>query len=238
MDPTAAPGDLTVWLAGSTGSVALVSILIGFGMRTRRGETAAWLALPWLVAPPLLLISAAAVAMPVYTQRYVAYCLPALALAVGVGLAGFARAPRVIALLLLAGLGLPTQLAQRQPDGHGDDIRAAATVLAQYERPGDGVLYDCPSCHYPDMPREFEFAYPSAFGPLDDLALAQSPNASGTLRGVETDQATLVRRLDAMSRVWLVEVDGNAEPASLAASDLHLIKVYPADNIEVALYGR
>ena len=170
-DPTA-PGDLTVWLAGSTGSLALVSVLIGLGLRSRTGVATAWLALPWLVAPPVLLLAAAEVAMPVYLERYVTYCLPALALPVGVGLAGISLAPRLIALLLMAALGLPTQSAQRQPGGHGDDIRAAADILAGSERPGDGVLYDCPTCHYPDMPREFAFGYPAAFDRLDDVALA------------------------------------------------------------------
>lgn len=233
-----APGDLTVWLAGSTGTVVLVSVLIGLGLSARSGARTAWLALPWLIAPPVLLISAAEVAMPVYVDRYVAYCLPALALAVGVGLAGIARAPRVIALLLIAGLGLPTQLAQRQVDGHGDDIRAAADVLAAHEHPGDGVLYDCPTCHYPDMPREFASAYPAAFAPLDDLALAQSPSASATLRGTETDPATLMQRLYDVGRVWLVETGGASAPAPLAAAGLHLAAVYPAGDITVALYQR
>jgi mannosyltransferase len=234
----AAPGDLTVWLAGSTGSVVLVSVLIGLGLRSRTGTATAWLALPWLIAPPVLLLAAAEVAMPVFAERYVAYCLPALALPVGVGLAGIALAPRVIALLLIAGLGLPTQLAQRQVGGHGDDIRAAADVLAAREHPGDGVLYDCPNCHYPDLPRQFAFGYPAAFGPLDDLALAQSPSASGTLRGTETDQATLGRRLDGVGRVWLVDLFRKSVPFPLADSGLHLAAVYPAGDITVALYER
>jgi mannosyltransferase len=227
-----------VWLAGSTGSVVLVSVLIGLGLRSRSGVATAWLALPWLVAPPVLLLSAAEVVEPVYVQRYVACCLPALALPVGVGLAGIALAPRVIALLLIAGLGLPTQLAQRQVDGHGSDMRVAADILAARERPGDGVLYDCPTCHYRDMPREFEFGYPAAFDPLDDLALARSPGASGTLRGTESDQATLDRRLDGVSRVWLVETGGNSVPAPLADSGLHRAAVYPAGDITVTLYAR
>lgn len=236
-DATAA-GDLTVWLAGSATSVVLMSVLIGLGLRSRTGAATAWLALPWLVAPPVLLLSAAGIAMPVYVQRYVAYCLPALALPVGVGLAGITLAARAIALLLIAVLGLPTQLAQRQAGGHGDDIRVAADIVASRERPGDGVLYDCPTCHYPDMPREFAFGYPAAFGPLDDLALAQSPGASGTLRGIETDQATLSARLDDVSRVWLVETGGNSMPAPLVDSGLHLTAVYPAGDIAVVLYQR
>ncbi|WP_328609126.1 hypothetical protein OG943_08385 [Amycolatopsis sp. NBC_00345] len=111
-------------------------------------------------------------------------------------------------------------------------------MLAQYERPGDGVLYDCLNCHYPDMPREFAFAYPAAFDPLDDLALAESPSASGTLRGTRTDPATLARRLDGVSRVWLIETGGKRLPGPLAGRGLHLARVYPADNITVALYER
>jgi mannosyltransferase len=231
-------GDFTVWVAGSTGSVALMGVLIGLGLRSQTGTQASWLALPWLLAPPALLLTVTEVATPVYLQRYVAYCLPALALAVGVGLAGIAVAPRVIALLLIAGCGLPTQLAERQVDGHADDIRAAANIIAAHERPHDGVLYDCPTCYYPDSPREFSFGYPAAFGPLDDLALSQSPSASGTLRGTETDQATLRRRLDHVSRVWLVETGGNSVPGSLAENGLHLAATYPAGDIDIALYQR
>jgi mannosyltransferase len=229
-----APADLTSWLAGSTGSVVLVSVLIGLGLRARSSAAIAWLTLPWLLAPPVLLLSAAEIAIPVYVQRYVTYCLPALALPVGVGLAAITVAPRVIAVLLIAGLGLPTQLAQREVGGHGDTIRVAADILAAHEHPGDGVIYDCPSCHYPDMPREFAFGYPAAFGPLDDLALAASPSASGTLRGAEVDRATLSGRLDAVDRVWLVETGGTTVPAALTG--MHKIAMYPAGDIIVALY--
>ncbi|HEY2098714.1 MAG TPA: glycosyltransferase family 39 protein [Pseudonocardia sp.] len=231
-----APGDLAVWLAGSIGSLVLVSVLIGLGLRSRAGSATAWLALPWLIAPPVLLLTAASVALPVYVPRYVAYCLAALALPVGVGLAGITLAPRVIALVLIAVLGLPAQFAQRQPDGHGDNARAVAAVLAQHAQPGDGVLYHCLNCHYPDMPREFAFAYPAAFAPLDDLALAESPSASGTLRGTTTDQATLDRRIEGACRVWLIETGGKNLPGPLAGRGLHLAAVYPADNVTVALY--
>jgi mannosyltransferase len=319
---TDAPGDLTVWLAGSTGAVVLVSVLIGFGLRARpslrisvvpaspwtgaasagsrigpvsagswtsralvrlriaaallrprtsappawlaqsrnaqswnartwnaqarnaqtrnvrSGNALPWLALPWLVAPPVLLLAAAELAIPVYTQRYVAFCLPALALPVGVGLAGITLAPRVLALLLIATLGLPTQLAQRQPDGHGDDIRAAADILTAHEHPGDGVLYHCWSCHFPDTPREFAFAYPAAFAPLDDLALARSPSASNTLRGTEIDQPTLARRVADANRVWLIETGGSNEPPTVAESGMHQSAVYRAGDITVTLYER
>ncbi len=233
-----APGDFVVWLAGSTGSAVLASVLVGLGLRSRTSGTATWLALPWLIVPPVLLLAAAKLAVPVYVPRYLAFCLPALALPVGIALAGIAVAPRAIALLLIAGLGLPTQIAQRRENGHGDDIRTAATVIATHSRPGDGVLYHCPSCHYPNTPREFAYGYPDAFGPLDDLALAQSPTASATLRGIDTDAPTLTRRLGDANRLWLVEMGGTGAPEPLAASGLRLAATYSAGDITVALYGR
>jgi hypothetical protein len=83
-----------------------------------------------------------------------------------------------------------------------------------------------------------ELFYPSAFGPLDDLALTALPGASGTLRGTETDQATLGRRLDGVSRVWLVETGGTSVPIPLADSGLRLAAVYAAGDVAVALYER
>lgn len=254
-----APGDLALWMTGSVGAVAVLSLLIGLGLHSRAGTSSGWLVLPWLLAPPLLLMVVSWVAMPVYTQRYVVYCLPALALAAGLGLTritltpraiglipGAIRlaprairlAPQVIVLVLIAGFGLPSQFAERQPAGHGDDIRGAADVLARHAHPGDGVLYDCPTCHYPDMPREFASAYPAAFSWLDDLALAESPVASGTLRGVDISQATLARRLDRARRVWLVEMLGTSVPAPLAGSGLHRVASYRAGDITVSLYER
>ena len=62
------------------------------------------IALPWLVVPPLLLIGGSFI-KPVYVERYVEFCLPALAILVGAGLVGLIR--------LAAGqrLGPPVRLA-------------------------------------------------------------------------------------------------------------------------------
>lgn len=92
-----------MWLAGSVGSLVPVIVIV-LAVRARTGTETAWLALPWLLIPPALLM--------------------------------------------------------------------AATVLTRHERPGDGVLYECPACKIPDVPQEFAYAYPAAFRPLDDLALA------------------------------------------------------------------
>ena len=48
------------------------------------------IALPWLVVPPFLLIGGSFI-KPVYVERYVEFCLPALAILVGAGLVGLVR---------------------------------------------------------------------------------------------------------------------------------------------------
>jgi hypothetical protein len=45
-----------------------------------------WLALPWLVLPPAMLLAASEI-MPVYNFRYLVFCLPATAVLAGAGLA-------------------------------------------------------------------------------------------------------------------------------------------------------
>jgi mannosyltransferase len=227
-------GELAVWLAGSALSAVLASVLIGLYLGRRPGRhTLAWLAVPWLALPPLMLIFGSEL-KPVYVQRYLAFCLPALALLIGAGLATVAIAPRVVGLVLVVVLGLPAQNEIRQVGGHGDDIRDAATILAHEARPGDGVLFNCPSCHYPDMPREFAFAYPRVFGPLADVTMAASPSASNTLRGTELERP----RLDGVPRVWVLDVDGSAEPDALRGSGLRLVGEWHAGNITVEDYAR
>jgi len=44
------------------------------------------LALPWLLLPPVVLLTVS-VAHPIYTYRYIAFCIPAIALLAGTALA-------------------------------------------------------------------------------------------------------------------------------------------------------
>ncbi len=231
---TDAAGDLASWLAGSVVSVGLAGVLIGLFLGRRfRQHMLAWLAVPWLLLPPIVLLLGSEL-KPVYVPRYLACCLPAPALLVGAGLASITLAPRALGVVLLATLGLPTQSAIRQAGGHGDDIRDAAAIVRGLALPGDGVLFNCPSCHYPDMPREFAFADPQTFAPLVDVTMAESPAASNTLHGTDLSHARLV----GVSRVWVIDVDGAAEPTALRGSGLHLVAERQAGNIVIEDWAR
>ena len=54
------------------------------------GRALTWLAVPWLAVPPAMLLAASQI-KPVYNFRYLVFCLPAMALLAGAGLAVLAR---------------------------------------------------------------------------------------------------------------------------------------------------
>ncbi|MHB1873887.1 MAG: glycosyltransferase family 39 protein, partial [Streptosporangiaceae bacterium] len=77
--------------AGATLAVPVIvvlgwlGLLAGRGLRRGAGLSLAVVSLPWLVLPPVVLI-AASFAHPVYVERYVVFCLPALSLLAAAGL--------------------------------------------------------------------------------------------------------------------------------------------------------
>ena len=70
--------------------LALAAIVAACLADNWRPLNPAAIALPWLVVPPFLLIAGSYI-KPVYVERYVEFCLPALAILVGAGLVGLVR---------------------------------------------------------------------------------------------------------------------------------------------------
>ena len=212
----------------------------------RPGRDVAWLAGPWLVLPPLLLI-AASEARPVYNGRYVTFCLPAVALLAGTGLAGTGLAGTGLAgtglaalrwpgpaagLGLLAALCLPLQLADRTP---GSPIQAAGNYLAAHERPGDVIIY--PGAFVPP----WSLAWPDGFSRLRDLSLAETPAAAGQLYGTAVTRPVLIRRERGADRIWVVQMGrGHPDPASYLAPGLRLAQRWAPGRryLRIRLYVR
>jgi mannosyltransferase len=105
----------------------------------------------------------------------------------------------VAGLALLGAAGLPAQIADRGPGGHGTDIRLAARIVASHERPGDAVLYQ------PPWWRQIAAAYPYGFARLRDISLAKTPEQAGDFTGVQLPLRQVRSRLSGVRRVWLVE---------------------------------
>ena len=128
-------------------AIVAIAVLVsaGVGQQPARpappGGRPAWpaglvrLALPWLLLPPAILLTAS-VAHPVYTFRYIVYCIPAAALLIGAALAALGRYAGPVALVVIVLAGLHSQLAERRPDGHDVNIRYADHLVARHERPG------------------------------------------------------------------------------------------------------
>ena len=137
-------------------------------------------------------------------ERYVEFCLPALAILVGAGLVGLIRLaasqrltrsgltwlPPAVAALVIAGLAvmlIGPQGAIRQTAARPDDLRLASAIVAANEQPGDVVFYIPVNMHV------LGTGYPAPFLRLRDIALAKSPIASATLTGTEITSPALLK---------------------------------------------
>jgi len=212
-------------------------------------------ALPWLVAPPVILL-ATSFAHPVYDERYVEFCLPALAILTAAGLVwlgrlaaatplsriGAAWLPPAVAAAGLAALLAAPQQAIRRPSAKPGNLREAAAIVAAHERPGDVVFY------MPLDARILGQGYPAPFRKLRDLAEAKSPLASATLNGTQVSPAVLRQRFTGVRRAWFVtgQADGQfPEPSSALGrekmaliSGMRIARRWTAGEMMLTLYAR
>ncbi|MFF4602580.1 glycosyltransferase family 39 protein [Streptomyces sp. NPDC001339] len=165
-------------------------------------------ALP-LCAVPQIGLAIVSLVKPLYITRYVLFAYIGLALLIGVLLATIASRikthPRVLlpattalALLVL----LPTELRLRTVDSRVDDVLAAAAIVGHTHPAADGVLY------IPAARRDTALVSPHQFAGLRDLALAQSPVESGTLKGIEAGPRDIERAVLSAQRIVLVTDPG------------------------------
>jgi mannosyltransferase len=191
----------------TTVTIAVVAVALVLATeRAREQRRAAWpgrlalVSLPWLLAPPLVLLAASTV-QPIYTSRYILICIPALAIIGGAAVASYGRAAGVFALGAVLVAGAPTQMQQRAYDGHYDNIKALDHIVAANSRPGDRVLYINPNAE------SFGAAYSYGLGTLPNIAQAKAAIPSGTLAGTMAPVRTIRNRLGRAKRVWVVEIN-------------------------------
>ncbi|WP_239084453.1 hypothetical protein [Streptomyces sp. SID10692] len=173
--------------------------------------------LPLLAVPQLGLIGLSLV-KPLFVDRYILFSLLGLALLIGalIGRAvdEVARRSRpaarcvlpVLVAVALVAL-LPQSLAKRSPASRVDDVLAAAERTRQLKHDGDGVLF------IPAARRDTWLVTPDAFTGTRDIALAETPEKSGTLKGVEASPARVRAAMLAQRRILLVtDATGVARP--------------------------
>lgn len=128
--------------------LALAGAALGLGDRAARGPTLCLLL--WLVVPVLVLF-AISLRVPLFTERYLIWTVPAWCLLMGMGLERVATAargvfPRVLAAALLAAV-LVLDLAPLWTQVHvpiKSDFRSVAAYLGDRWEPGDLVLFQMP----------------------------------------------------------------------------------------------
>ncbi|MFZ4274241.1 glycosyltransferase family 39 protein [Streptomyces arboris] len=184
--------------------------------RARRLSAAA-VGLPLLAAPQLGLVGLSLI-QPLFLDRYVLFSLLGLALLIGVAIGAAVEAvarrrPRaapwvlpVVMAVAVAAL-LPQALAKRSPASRVDDVLTAAGEIRRMKKPGDAVLF------IPAARRDTRLVSPDAFAGLRDIALARSPEESGTLKGTEARPDRIRAAMLAQRRILLVtDAPGVARP--------------------------
>ncbi|MFE7057079.1 hypothetical protein ACFVAO_17925 [Streptomyces californicus] len=173
--------------------------------------------LPLLAVPQLGLIGLSLV-KPLFVDRYILFSLLGLALLIGALIgravdevarrsrpAAHCVLPVLVAVALVA--LLPQSLAKRSPASRVDDVLAAAERTRQLKHDGDGVLF------IPAARRDTWLVTPDAFTGTRDIALAETPEESGTLKGVEASPARVRAAMLAQRRILLVtDATGVARP--------------------------
>jgi mannosyltransferase len=174
----------------------------------------AWLAWPWLLLPPLVLLAVSFV-QPVFDTRYVTFCVPAVALLAGAGLAALRRWARAGALALVVAFVVPTQLGLRVPVAVGD-TQIVGQFLSTHERPGDAIVF--PQGSIPP----WNLVYPEGFPQLRDLSLEQTPAQAGHLFGTTAPVPVVLRRERGVSRIWIIPMSNSKNPARYLAPGFRL----------------
>jgi mannosyltransferase len=238
--PGAAAALATGRLVGSAALLLAAAVLTGIGLvyaalGHRLG--ADWpvrlpaLCLPWLAGPPAILFVMSQL-QPAYTFRYIVFCVPAAALLIGTGLAAAGRVTGAAGLVLIVLLALPAQLGERGPAGHADDIRRLDQIVAQYQRPGDAVLYPQPGS------ASFADAYPYGLARLHDVMLGESAARSDTIAGTDAPAPVVRSRLTGVRRVWVTEsnVSSPGRPAQLRGLPFRLVHQWRVSVFWLSLY--
>ena len=235
----------TFLTADSVISAVLFAILATLGIACPTGQDCppahrarllAWLCVPWLMLPPAILFAASQWQIHLYGSSYLLFLLPAVALLAGAGLAALPAPGQVAALGLIVILALPTQVAIRGQDGHGDDLRGAAQFLARHARSTDAVIYGG-GLQSAAVEPDWALAYPYGFTRPRNIGLAASPAAADDLFGRGVSVPVLETRLRAADRVWVVEL-GHDVPGTptVPASQFRLVGTWRIADVWLRLY--
>lgn len=164
----------------------------------------------WAVLPAAVLFVAGHYTS-VWLPRYLLFTLPAWVLLAAVTLD---RIPLVRGLLVVAAValvGIPAQATLRAQAGHDQDTRGMATIIANNEQPGDGIVYGTDDPGGGWVGRDTVAHYLAAGSRPKDLMLTQAQRTNGKVLAVECPDATKCLPTK-VSRVWVVRLGAVSDP--------------------------
>ena len=211
---------------------ALFAAFIVLWLRARRRHTASPFPLrPADATPPLWLVASAVafvpptilllvnIVSPVYTNRYLSMCAPAIALLIGYLISRIPRSFGVAALLVLTIAALPSYTFQRTVYAkNNSDWVPVSEYIRTHAQPGDAVVFD-ETTRPSQRLRLALHTYPQAFAGLVDPTL-NVPYTRNTWWWDSTYKVhTVASRFDGIDRVWVLEHQLPGEPAGTYALD-------------------
>lgn len=226
-------------------TVVVVAAAVAYRLARGRSLGGIWpgrlvaLCLPWLVLPPVILLTAS-LAHPVYTFRYIVFCIPAAALLIGPAMVALGRYAGPAALIVLLVIGLPTQAFQRSAVGHGINIRRVDRIVARNREPGDALL-NVSSRRGADKgtgEHTMEAAYLYGLARLRDISTGQSPEQSGTLGGTYAPTQVIQARAATARRIWVVEWTSPRPVVLLDGLGFRLVRRWDIQGLWLRLYVR
>lgn len=207
--PPATMQSLTQFPQELVGVTALGLLFIGlslFSLPLRRPAApyTAWATLP------LLALFAVGHVAPLFLPRYLLFTLPAWALLAASALGRTRLIWTIVVIVGVAGLAVAPHLEIRSSDGHGEDTRQLAALIAGQEQQGDGVVYGQADVGGQWVGRDTVAHYvPPARRPKDVL-MVRPQRTNGQFAAQEcADVATCVNNT---KRIWVVRLGYQHDP--------------------------
>jgi mannosyltransferase len=182
-------------------------VVVGLAVAALWRERAAAAVLLWVsvLLPVGLLYAYDQLISPIFVARYLLFSVPLLCALAGASLSVLRLPVAMVALVALGAMGLPTQ-AQVRRSHSGFDYQAAADVILDNERAGDGIVYE-PRDGWQTV--DLGLGYYLRDRAPRDLLLASNEVANGSLWATEC--ADQVKCIGNTNRVWVVAAD-NLDP--------------------------
>lgn len=154
----------------------------------------------WLLVPPLL-IYVVSLGMPIFTDRYLIWALPAYCALLACGIAALDRTWRrtgaAVALVIFALNGWSMYLQTSQPIKA--DFRSAAAYVLVSHQPGEAVLYQIPYNRY-----TFSYYASGRADPEDSVWTGiEGPYTNNGMTEAETD-AWMATKIGGAKTIWLI----------------------------------